>query len=192
MFKIQILTIGIDFFPTIVKGFDLGSTTITLVLTSPPYILSAFVSVAVAISSDKLKERGYHISVPQITTCIGFIISVATVNSTARYAAAFLYISGAFASNALIFSWAATSLSQTVEKRACSTAIINVVGQIGNIYSPYFFPAAQSPRYTMAFILMTVFSGVAIAGAVLMKILLKRENKKILGSGIVDPKLFQL
>lgn len=67
-----------------------------------------------------------------------------------------------------------------------------MVGQIGNIYSPYFFPEAHSPRYTMAFILMTVFSGLAIAAAVLMKVLLKKGNRKIIESGITDPKLFQL
>lgn len=83
-----------NFFPTIVKGFNLGGNTITLVLTAPPYLLAAVIAFFVAYSSDKRKERGFHISVPRGVACIGFIISVSTLNSAARYTAAFLYIGG--------------------------------------------------------------------------------------------------
>jgi mannose/fructose/N-acetylgalactosamine-specific phosphotransferase system component IIC len=73
-----------NFFPTIVKGFHLGSTTTTLLLTAPPYLVGAIVSFAVAYSSDRHKERGFHISVPMSVAMVGFIISVATLNVPAR------------------------------------------------------------------------------------------------------------
>lgn len=83
-----------NFFPTIVKGFKLGSNTLTLILTAPPYLLATVVAFTTAWSSDRRKERGFHISVPQGVACVGFIISVSTVNTVARYFAAFLYICG--------------------------------------------------------------------------------------------------
>ncbi|KAJ4178087.1 hypothetical protein NW755_013426 [Fusarium falciforme] len=172
-----------NFFPTIVNSMHLGSRTITLVLTAPPYLVGAVVSFLVAYSSDHFNERGYHISGPMLVAIVGFIISVATLNNAARYTASFLYCSGAFAANAAVYSWAASSLNQTPEKRACATAIINLLSQLGNIWSPYFFPASDGPRYVMAMLLMMAFSALSIAASMLMKFLLKRENKKLLAQG---------
>lgn len=65
---------------------------------------------------------------------VGFVISVATLNVPARYFASFLYIAGCFTGNSLVFAWGASTTSKTPEKRACATAIINVLGQAGNIW----------------------------------------------------------
>ena len=101
-----------NFFPTIVRGFHLGSNTVTLVLTAPPYLVGAAVSFLAAYSSDHRNERGFHIAVPMCVAVVGFIISVATLNVIARYVASFLYISGCFSANAMVYSWAASSLNQ--------------------------------------------------------------------------------
>ncbi|RKK71286.1 hypothetical protein BFJ69_g11134 [Fusarium oxysporum] len=169
-----------NFFPTIVRSMNLGNRTITLVLTAPPYLFGAAVSFLVAYSSDRFNERGYHISVPMVFAIIGFILSVATLNNSARYAASFFYCAGAFAANAAVYSWAASSLNQTPEKRACSTAIVNLLSQLGNIWSPYFFPASQGPRYVMAMLLMMAFSALSIFASLLMKFLLKKDNRRLL------------
>ncbi|KAJ5004991.1 putative transporter [Colletotrichum sp. SAR 10_66] len=112
-----------SFFPTIVQGFKLGSNTIALVLTAPPYLLAAVVSIGVAMSSDRRGERGLHIVAPLCVAMIGYIITASTVNSPVRYFASFLFVPGAFAPTGLIFSWAASTLSATPEKRAAATAL---------------------------------------------------------------------
>ncbi|KAK2774490.1 major facilitator superfamily transporter [Colletotrichum kahawae] len=165
---------------SIVSSMHLGTRTITLVLTAPPYLFGAAISFIVARSSDHFNERGYHISVPMVVAIVGFIISTATLNVPARYFASFLYCSGAFAANAAVYSWAASSLNQTPEKRACATAIINLLSQLGNIWSPYFFPSSDGPRYIMAMLLMMAFSALSVASSLLMKYLLKKANRKIL------------
>ncbi|KAF4420506.1 major facilitator superfamily transporter [Fusarium acutatum] len=169
-----------NFFPTIVRSMNLGNRTITLVLTAPPYLFGAAVSFLLAHSSDRFNERGYHISVPMAFAIIGFIVSAATLNNAARYAASFFYCAGAFAANAAVYSWTASSLNQTPEKRACATAIVNLLSQFGNIWSPYFFPASHGPRYAMAMLLMMAFSALSIVASLLMKYLLKKDNKKLL------------
>jgi hypothetical protein len=58
---------------------DLGSTTITLVCTAPPYLLGALITFAMAYNSDRVNERGWHIIVSMTVAIIGFIISVATI-----------------------------------------------------------------------------------------------------------------
>ncbi|KAJ0109783.1 hypothetical protein J7T55_004333 [Diaporthe amygdali] len=182
----------INFFPTIVKGYNLGNNTLTLVLTSPPYLAAAVAAFLTAYSSDRWRERGFHISIPQAVACIGFIISAATLDNAARYGAAFLYIGGCFSSNAMVFSWASATLNQTPEKRAAATAIINVISQLGNIYSPYFFPSTDGPRYLKAMLLMMSFSLLSIVTCAIMKVLLKKTNKKLLEEGGSNVNLFGL
>ncbi|TLD28587.1 hypothetical protein PspLS_04056 [Pyricularia sp. CBS 133598] len=170
----------LNFFPTIVKGFKLGGQTETLLLTAPPYLVSAFVVLYVGISSDRKNERGQHIAVPQIVACVGFIITAATQNGPARYAAAFLYISGSFASLAPLYSWASSTLGQTPQERACAVAIVNLLGQLGNIASPYFFPPGDAPRFLMANMLMMMCSAIVVVASVVMKAMLKRANAELI------------
>lgn len=123
-----------NFYPSIVRGFNLGSNTITLVCTAPPYLVGALITFAMAYNSDRVNERGWHIIISMTVAIVGFVISVATLNVPARYFASFLYIGGCFTGNSLVFAWGASTTSQTPEKRACATAIINVLGQAGNTW----------------------------------------------------------
>ncbi|KAF6519839.1 hypothetical protein HZS61_016256 [Fusarium oxysporum f. sp. conglutinans] len=163
------------FYPTIVRGFNLGSRTITLVCTAPPYLLGAFISYFIAWHSDRKAERGWHISGAILFAIVGFIISAATINIPAR--------------------WAASSVGQTPTKKACATAIINVTGQLGTIWSPYFFDSNDEPRYTRAMVLLLAFAVLEICVCFLLKFILRRANKKIIaeyeGTGRV-PTLFTL
>ncbi|KAH9210361.1 major facilitator superfamily domain-containing protein [Leptodontidium sp. 2 PMI_412] len=183
------------FYPSIVKGLNLGSTTITLVLTAPPYLVATVSAMIVAWSSDRMGERGYHICIPMSVAAVGFIISTATLNTAVRYFASFLYIGGCFSANAMVFSWAASTLSQTPEKRAISISIINLLSQLGNIWSPYFFRPGDASRYVLAMSLMIAFALLSVVTCLAMKVSLKRANKKILEEyqeGEDGPTLFPL
>ena len=70
-------------------------------------------------------------------------------------------------------------MGRTPEKRAIALATINVLGQIGNIISPYFFLESQEPVYRLAFIMMMVMACLAIASALLLKLWLTRSNRKL-------------
>jgi MFS family permease len=181
------------FYPAIVKGFGLGSRTITLVLTSPPFLIGAIVSFFISWSSDKRGERSLHIALPMCLSIVGFIISLATLNGPARYVASFMYVVGCFAANGLVYSWAAGVLNQTQEKKAVATSMINVLAQLGNISSPYFFRSQDEPRYVLALILLIVFAAIAGSIAMFLKWDLTRANRKITaeaGRDGVRPRLF--
>ena len=167
------------YFPTMVQGFGIGSRTISLLLTSPPFFLGALVSFLLAWNSDRMRERGYHVSAGLGAAAIGYIVTLASSTTAARYTASFFYAPGAFAANALIYSWAISSLSATPEKRAAAGAIVNILGHIGNIISPYFFRENERPVYTTAFVLMLVFGVLSFATAMGTKFYLKRLNKKL-------------
>ncbi|EFQ35954.1 major facilitator superfamily transporter [Colletotrichum graminicola M1.001] len=156
----------LNFFPSIVRGFGFESRTTTLLLTAPPYVFAAVASLCNARSSDHFKERGYHMIGPVIAAILGYIVCTATGNVPARYAASFLYIG-------------VGTLGRTPEKRATAIPVINVLGQIGNVIAPYFFPDRDEPRYLMAFLLMMGFAAIGVAFCLLLKFCLIRSNKKL-------------
>lgn len=170
-----------NFFPTIVRGlgFGNGDGVISLLMTAPPYILGTACTFFVAWDSDRRSERGLHIMIPLSFSLVGFIVTVATANSAARYAMTFLYAAGCFSANTMQYSWAVSTLSQTPEKRAVSGALVNIFGHLGNVWSPYFFPDADEPRYTMGFILQMAFACLGAITAGGMKWHLTKRNKKL-------------
>lgn len=168
------------FYPSIVKGFGLGSNTITLVLTAPPYLLATVCALGVAYSSDRIGERGWHISIPMLVAAIGFVISAATLHTSVRYFASFLFICGCFSANAGFFSWASSTLSQSPEKKSAAVALINHLSQLGNIWSPYFFRPQDATRYLLAILLMMAFAFLSVGTVMAMKWSLRRANRRIL------------
>lgn len=181
------------FYPAIVKGFGFGSNTVTLLCTAPPYLVGAAMSFVISWSSDRRNERSMHIAGPMLTSIVGFVISVATVNGPARYVASFLYVTGCFAANSLVYSWAAGVLNQTPEKKAVATSMVNVLAQLGNIMSPYFFREQDEPRYVLAMTLLIVFAGLSAMTCVFLKWDLRRENRKIADAaalGGTSPRFF--
>lgn len=167
------------FFPTLVSGMGLGNNILSLLLTSPPYFLGAITSFLVSWNSDRIKERGYHISGGLAAAAIGFIITIGTSNVSARYAASFLYAPGSFSANALVYAWAVSTLSTTPEKRAASGAIVNIFGHIGNVVSPYFFRDHEAPTYRLAFVLMLIFGAMAFGVTFGTKMFLKLQNRSL-------------
>ncbi|KAK0381923.1 hypothetical protein CLIM01_00698 [Colletotrichum limetticola] len=167
-----------NFFPSIVRGFGYNNT-ITLVLTAPPYIFAALGSLVNAWHSDRQKERGYHFAGPIAFGCIGYIICLATESKTARYAASFVYVGGMYFANPLISTWTSNTMGRTPEKRAISVALVNVLGQIGNLIAPYFFVDSDEPRYRLAFIMMMVMGLIACTSAISLKFYLYKANQRL-------------
>lgn len=124
-----------SFFPTVVRTLGF-SRTITLVLTCPPYLVSAAACVVTGLSSGKFNERTWHITVGMLVAMSGFIIASATMHVVARYIACFLFASGCYAVNAVILGWVTATLGQTSEKKAASLSIVNMFGNASFIYTP--------------------------------------------------------
>jgi MFS family permease len=167
------------FFPTLISGLNIGTNITALLLTSPPYLLGAILAMTIAWNSDRMRERGFHMLGALCAAIVGYIITLSTTSIPARYAATFFYCPGSFAANALVYSWAMSTLSTTPEKKAAGGAAVNVVGHIGNVVSPYFFLERERPTYRIAFIIMLVFIALSIATVFSTKVYLKVVNRKL-------------
>ena len=173
-----------NFFPTVVGslGFE---RTITLVLTCPPYLVSGVFGYLWGISSGRLNERTWHVTIGMGMAIVGFIISCATMNVPARYVSCFLFASGAYSVNSMILGWVSATLGQTPKKKAVSLSIVNVIANASYIYTPYLYPESDGPRYLTAMASNAAFGTACILGVWALRFWLISTNKKLdrAGSG---------
>lgn len=167
-----------NFFPTVVGSLGFNST-ITLVLTCPPYFVSGFFGYFAGMSSGRYNERTWHITVCMGAAIAGFIISCATLNTAARYVACFLFASGAYAVNSMILGWVSATLGSTPEKKAVSLSVVNVIANASYVYTAYLYPESDGPRYLIAMASNAAFAFACIAGTWVLKFWLIRENKRL-------------
>ncbi|KXJ90026.1 major facilitator superfamily domain-containing protein [Microdochium bolleyi] len=170
-----------SFFPTVVRtlGFN---TTITLVMTCPPFIVAGAAGILTGWSSGRRHERTWHITAGLTVAIVGFVIAASSLNTAARYVACFVFPIGAYSVNSVIIGWASSTLGQTKEKKAVVLAMTNVGGQIGYIYGAYLWPKYDEPRYAIGFGASAAFALLSIACAWAIRVLLQRENRKMLAA----------
>ncbi|KAK7966436.1 MFS transporter [Apiospora aurea] len=133
-------------------------------------------------------ERTWHLTGCFSVSGIGFAAAAATLSPAGRYVACFIFPLGGYSATALIFSWSASTLSQSPEKKAVVVAMLNVGSSIGTIYGPYLWPSWNGPRYVMGFAASAAACVAAVALCWVMRLLLKRENERIrrvVGAGTV-------
>ncbi|TVY83977.1 putative transporter, partial [Lachnellula suecica] len=167
-----------SFIPTLVATFKYNSVN-TLLLVAPPYVFATIIALIVSYSSDKRKERCFHIVVPIFFGMAGFIIAASTTILAARYLSLFLMLAGVYGSYNVALAWISSTLPRPVEKRAAAIALVNTIGNIAQIYSPYLYPSSDGPRYLTAMICNAAFCVACIIFALGLRWCLKRENGKL-------------
>jgi MFS family permease len=80
------------FFPTITQALGYN-TTITLLLTAPPWIWAMLVSLPNAWHADRTGERFFHYAAPAAVCITGYIISATTRTTAPRYLGMFMMTS---------------------------------------------------------------------------------------------------
>lgn len=167
-----------NYMPTAVEtlGFN---TTITLVLTCPPYLVATVVSILVGWTSGRYNERTWHITVSKLVACLGFALATATYNIGARYFAMILFVGATYGVHNIIIAWTAATVGQTNEKKAAAIAMANALGNLSFVYTPYLWPDSDAPLFRQAMIASIIFSMGVIAAVWVLRFILKRLNKKI-------------
>ncbi|KAL8369832.1 hypothetical protein RB595_000261 [Gaeumannomyces hyphopodioides] len=170
-----------SFFPTVVATLKFN-TTVTLLMTCPPFIVAGVFGILFGWSSGRLHERTWHVTAGLGMAVVGFAIAASTLTVAGRYTACFIFAAGAYSVNSVIIGWASSTCAQTKEKKAVVLAMTNVAGQIGYIYGAYIWPSTDSPRYTIGFSASAAFSICSVACAWYMRLMLQRENKRMLAN----------
>lgn len=170
-----------SFIPTLVAGFGKGKVK-SLLLIAPPYLFATVTALMVSYSSDRAVERSGHIIVPMLFATVGFIIASFTTNVAARYISLFLMLGGVYSGFNVALAWISSTLSRPVEKRSAAIAIINTIGNIAQIYSPYFYLEKNGPRYTSAMVANACFCMACIFFTLTLRHYLRRENRSLVAA----------
>ncbi|TFL07873.1 MFS general substrate transporter [Pterulicium gracile] len=135
----------INFFPSLTQTLGF-STTITLLMASPPWIWASILCLGNAWHADRTGERYFHIAACWWAVMLGYIISLSTMNIAARYISLFLMATG-YSGFAMILTWVSSSVPRPPAKRAVSMGIVNGFGNLGNLIGSYVWDAKWSPDY---------------------------------------------
>ncbi|KAG2153238.1 major facilitator superfamily domain-containing protein [Suillus clintonianus] len=165
------------YFPTIVAtlGYD---TTITLLLAAPPWVLSTIVAFVMSRYSDKKRKRFIFICLSNALTALGFIISICTMNTVARYVSVFLMAQIA-GGQIILWGWVNNTFTREPAKRAVAIAIISGFSAIGNIIGSYVWPLQWGPTYRYSSAICLGALGVSTTMFGMMYLHLKRLNERI-------------
>ncbi|GAA5892665.1 hypothetical protein JCM6882_000551 [Rhodosporidiobolus microsporus] len=174
-----------QFFPTVMQTFGYSRVN-TLLLTTPPYILATLVSLGLSRLSDKnplLKnpgpERSIHFSAALAFGMIGFIIAATTTAVGPRYFSLFIILCGTHGNFNVLLAWYSGVFQRPRGKRAMAISMINALGNLAQIWSPYLYPKSDSPMYTTAFVTNSIMTAVAIALCMGLRFLLMRDNARM-------------
>jgi len=111
----------------------------------------------------------------------GYIIAAAspTTATAPRYLSIFLMLGGVYGSYNVALAWISSTLPRPLEKRAAAIAMINTVGNLAQIYSPYLYIKSMGPRYLEAMIANSCFCLACLFATLALRWCLKRENAKL-------------
>ncbi|CAJ2502445.1 Uu.00g098390.m01.CDS01 [Anthostomella pinea] len=167
-----------NFFPAVVKTLGYNNVD-TLLLTSPPYVLTVIASAINAWHADRTGERFWHISLPLVVALVAFIIAATTTATGPRYLSMMLMVPGIYSSFVVALAWISNTLPRPPAKRAAALAFINAVSNSSSIYASYMYQDSMAPRYVIAMSVNCVTTTMAIVAATVMYLMLVRLNKKL-------------
>ncbi|KAL2209351.1 MFS general substrate transporter [Sarocladium strictum] len=164
------------FFPTLTQTLGYGNVP-TLLMSSPPWLYSAIMSLINAWHADKTQERFWHIVVPLLGGMTGFLISMITMNVVARYISLFLQASS-YAGWIVLFSWVSSSFPRPPAKRAVAIAMVNSFCQLANLAGSYIWDLSEN-GYRKSYAIVFCMFGCAIVCFYVFRMQLVRLNKKL-------------
>ncbi|OJJ60513.1 hypothetical protein ASPSYDRAFT_146706 [Aspergillus sydowii CBS 593.65] len=167
-----------NFFPAVMKGLGRGDVE-TLLLTTPPYLIGAVALIANAWHSDKTGERFLHILIPAVLAIAAFILGAATTSFVPRYISMCLLISTIYSGYIVGLGYISNVIPRPADKRAAAIAIITCLSNACQIYTSYFYPNSDAPRYTKAFCINIAMLAMSCVFATVLRICLGRENRKL-------------
>ncbi|OAX40255.1 MFS general substrate transporter [Rhizopogon vinicolor AM-OR11-026] len=133
------------YFPTLsaTMGYD---TTVSLLLCAPPWVFSTIAAFGLSRYSDKKQKRYRYYVASNALTALGFIISIFTMNTAARYLSLFL-MAQVYAGYMVLWGWINNTFAGEPAKRAVAVALINCLANIGNIIGSYVWQSSWGPTY---------------------------------------------
>jgi MFS family permease len=165
-----------NYFPTIVASLNFSST-ISLILTAPPYILAGAVYYVLMWYSDR-KNTAYPIILGCISiSVVMYVIPMSTTSIGARYFSMMILPFASVGPQLLLYKTINLHLARPVAKRAAASALVNAIGGTSNIWASYLYYAP--PQFYAAFGTLMGCAILFAATITFYRWLVLRENKRL-------------
>lgn len=86
---------------------------------------------------------------------VGFVMSIATMNTAVRYTVTFLEATDAYSVASVILDWVSVTSPQAPERKAVAYSLVNVAANAAYIYCAYLWPKSDGPKSNIGFSTIT-------------------------------------
>ncbi|KAK4228688.1 high-affinity nicotinic acid transporter [Podospora fimiseda] len=163
------------FLPLVVEG--MGYTAIKANLMSvPPAVCGAFGVYMFAWSSDRQRERGYHIVGALMIALVGLVGLITSRSNAGKYAALCIFIFGSYVPPPLTAAWLSNN-TPAGGKRALAIGI-NGWGNLAGVVGSQLYRTEYAPEYKLPLFVTLGFIGVALPGYLGYRCMLQAVNKR--------------
>ncbi|KAG6330130.1 hypothetical protein ID866_8959 [Astraeus odoratus] len=167
----------VNFFPTFTSTFGY-STTVTLLISAPPWIVPAIVNLFNAWHADRTGERFFHLVIWWGVAIIGYIIALSTMETAPRYFSLYLMTLG-YTGLVLSVVWVANTIPRPPSKRAAAISLVTGIGGTGSVAGSYIWKASWGPQYRQTLLITSCTYASGAIAAFIIRYLLMRENERM-------------
>ncbi|BGP62173.1 hypothetical protein NBRC10512v2_003502 [Rhodotorula toruloides] len=168
------------FSPTIISELGTFSRAQSQLLSTPPYALAFFITLATAIYSDRIQRRGIFNIFWMTVVIIGYgiLLGIKTQKHPGvAYFAVFLCVCGVAPCIANTIVWTGNNFSGVL-KRGTSMGVMFAVGNSGGIVSSLVYRTQDKPRYILGHAVGLGFAGMCVLLSIFMMVYFQRENAR--------------
>jgi hypothetical protein len=142
----------------------------------PPAVCGAIGLYLFALSSDRRRERGYHIAAAIIIMLAGLIAVVAAPTNAAKYAALCVFLFGSYVPPPLTVAWLSGN-TPAPGKRALVVGV-NGWGNLAGVIGSQLYRPEYAPGYRVPFLVTLAFVAAALAGFLAYRATLQAVNRR--------------
>ncbi|KAF8840159.1 MFS general substrate transporter [Paxillus ammoniavirescens] len=154
------------------------STSLSQLLTVPPYALATVAILVVAHFSDKIKLRSPFIFAGQSMALVGYIINISDAPFGVKYFGTYLCVIGSYASSPGSISWLANNL-QGKYKRSVGIALQISAANLGGAAACNIFRSQDAPRYLLGHGLEIMFISIGLIAIPIIILAYRRLNAQL-------------
>ncbi|BAP44109.1 transporter, major facilitator family [Pseudomonas sp. StFLB209] len=154
--------------PTLIHGAGIGRDSMVGLLSAIPYLAGVLFMLACARSSDRHRERRWHLCVPLLMCALGIAVTGVTPASAVPVMAG-LIIAGMGASAALPMFWQLPPAFLSLRAIAAGIGLISSFGSIASFLAPYLIGWMRDTTHSASLALYVLALLIALGGLLVLR-----------------------
>ncbi|MGO4799781.1 MFS transporter [Pseudomonas sp. W22_MBD1_FP4] len=154
--------------PTLIHGGGIGSDGKVGLLSAIPYLAGCFFMIGCGRSSDRLRERRWHLCVPLLMAAVGIAIA-GLIPTNPTMVLGGLILAGMGASAALPMFWQLPPAFLSNGTQAAGIALISSFGSIASFFAPYLIGWMRDTTHSASLALYVLALLIALGGFLVLR-----------------------